>query len=74
MRPCQKIYYLVAYYDFEVGNGGLCQYFVNSSKDYVQQTKRYDFDSYDDEFCELKPCENYLVEFARKNISEIWFI
>ena len=28
----KKVYYIVDYYDMEVQNGGLCQYFVNSSR------------------------------------------
>lgn len=32
-RGAKRIYYVVNYFDMEVQNGGLCQFFVNSSKD-----------------------------------------
>lgn len=32
-RGAKKIYYIVNYFDMEVQNGGLCQFFVNSSRD-----------------------------------------
>ena len=28
----KKVYYIINYYDMEIQNGGLCQYFVNSSR------------------------------------------
>ena len=32
-KGAKKIYYIVNYFDMEVQNGGLCQFFVNSSRD-----------------------------------------
>ncbi len=32
MTDTQRAFYIVAYYDMEVQNGGLCQFFVNSSR------------------------------------------
>lgn len=29
----EKTFYVVSYYDMEVNNGGLCQFFINSSRD-----------------------------------------
>ena len=32
-KGAKKVYYIVNYFDMEVQNGGLCQFFVNSSRD-----------------------------------------
>lgn len=32
-KGAKRIYYIVNYFDMEVQNGGLCQFFVNSSRD-----------------------------------------
>lgn len=32
LNPCQKVFYSVSWLDTEVNNGGLCQFFVNSSR------------------------------------------
>lgn len=31
-KGAKRIFYIANYFDMEVGNGGLCQYFVNSSR------------------------------------------
>lgn len=31
-NPSQKLFYSVGYYEMEINNGGLCQFFVNSSR------------------------------------------
>lgn len=32
-KGAKRVYYIVNYFDMEVQNGGLCQFFVNSSRD-----------------------------------------
>ena len=32
-KGAKRVFYVVNYFDMEVQNGGLCQYFVNSSRD-----------------------------------------
>jgi len=113
--PAQRTVYVLNYYDMEVQNGGLCQFFVNSSRatapyveealttigaenhrnlysdfiaeneidvydldsfiiddieEYEEQTKRYDFDTYDVSFYELEPLYPLVVEYIRENIDE----
>ena len=99
----------------EIQNGGLCQFFVNSSRslapyiednlnkigatehkklftefiennnidvnnldsfiisdveEYVAQTKRYDFDSFDNKYIELPTLQSYITEYIKTNIEQ----
>lgn len=111
----RKTVYVLSVFDAEVQNGGLCQFFVNSSRaiapyvnealkivnadehlalfkqfitannldvsdldsfkvfskrGYIKQTKRFDFDSFDDQYYELTPLQDYIVAYIKANISE----
>ena len=112
----QKLVYSLNKFEAEVNNGGLCQFFVNSSSEcapyiskalevigaveikalfdkfisdnnidvkdlssfkissineYEAQTKRYDFDSFDDKFYEDKKLHQLIIEYSRKNIDRL---
>lgn len=109
-----KVFFVASYYEMEVNNGGLCQFFINSGRavapslsaclgeigaeehrahfdrfvsengidvkdlssfiiedvnEYEAQTKRYDFDAFDQRFYEMKPICEYLSAYARANIT-----
>jgi hypothetical protein len=111
----RRTVYIVNTFDAEVQNGGLCQFFVNSSRclapyvsealsaigadahkklyddfiatnhidvtdldsfivtgvrGYKKQTKRYDFDAFDDRYYELDDMEELIAKFIRTNITE----
>ncbi|MBE5928399.1 MAG: DUF4375 domain-containing protein [Lachnospiraceae bacterium] len=111
----RRIVYILGLYDSEIQNGGLCQFFVNSSRvvapyvsealrcvganehlelfenfittnsidvsdlesfmaysirDYKKHTKRYDFDSFDDEYYELPVLQEKVVAYIKENINE----
>ncbi|MCM1286139.1 MAG: DMP19 family protein [Acetobacter sp.] len=34
-NDCQKVFYTLSYFEMEVNNGGLCQFFVNSSREWA---------------------------------------
>jgi len=115
MTPECKTFYILSIFDMEIQNGGLCQFFVNSSRllapyvydcletvnaeeheklfsefvtdnnidlehlesfeikdinDYAAQTKRYDFESFDNAYIELTPLQDYMVSYIKANISE----
>ncbi|OHE40377.1 MAG: hypothetical protein A2Y16_04440 [Tenericutes bacterium GWF2_57_13] len=116
MNDAQKAFYVTSYYEMEVNNGGLCQFFVNSSRavapllshyleaigaiehkrlfdtflknnqidvndlssfivddvaEFQQQTKRYPFDEYDDNFYQLKSIESFLIDYLKRNLNNI---
>lgn len=60
-KGAKKVYYIVNYFDMEVQNGGLCQFFVNSSRDVapyiIECLKIIGADSY----------KNLLSEFVEKH-------
>lgn len=112
----ERIFFILNLFDMEMQNGGLCQFYVNSSKDaapfvsdclnkigatayqklyddfnnqndivltdlnsfnisdvdeFVQQTKRFPFDAFDDQYyklCEMDPLNQKLVQYIRKEI------
>ena len=111
----RRTVYILSTFDAEIQNGGLCQFFVNSSRvvapyvsealkvinatkhlalfdqfittnnldvsdldsfkvfskrGYIRQTKRFDFDSFDDQYYELTPLQDYIVAYIKANISE----
>ena len=111
----QKTVYILSIYDMEIQNGGLCQFFVNSSRslapyiednlnkigatehkklftefiennnidvnnldsfiisdveEYEAQTKRYDFDSFDNKYIELPTLQSYITEYIKTNIEK----
>ncbi len=115
LTDTERVFYVVATYDLEINDGGLCQFFVNSSssvapsvsealaaiganehralfesfvsehgidlnnlssfkvkktKDYIKQTERYPFDSFDYSFGELKSLQEYLIPFAKSNLED----
>ena len=110
----QKLVYSLNKFEAEVNNGGLCQFFVNSSRDcapyisdaleaigsddikslydnfiasnnidvndlssfiitsideFEAQTKRYDFDSFDDSFYKNEAFHQKVIDYSRKNID-----
>ncbi len=112
----QKLAYSLMTFEAEVNNGGLCQFFVNSSREcapyiskaldvvgaaelkvlfddfvdengidtkdlssfkiedideYEAQTKRFDFDSFDDRFYEDTQLHKQIIDYARKHIERI---
>ena len=115
MDSVRKTVYILSMYEYEISNGGLCQFFVNSTRelapyvskclaeigatehralfdsfifdnninvyelesfitddsdDYSKQKKRYDFDSFDEEYDELPFLRESIVDYIRKNINE----
>lgn len=111
----RKTVYVLGLFDAEVQNGGLCQFFVNSSsaaapfvseclgivgaaehrklfdefvsdnaidlsdlssfkvqsrRAYIKQTKRFDFDAFDDRYYELPALETFVTAYIRANINE----
>lgn len=115
ISPECRTVYILSIFDMEIQNGGLCQFFVNSSRslapqideclekvnasehkellstfvsnnsidlehlesfeienidEYIAQTKRYDFESFDDAYIELTPLQDYIVSYIKANISE----
>lgn len=111
----RRTVYILGLFDSEIQNGGLCQFFVNSSRavapyvseelkrveaieylnlfeDFVKennidlsdlesfkvfsvrgfkrQTKRFDFDSFDDQYYELPPLQDKVVAFIKEHIAE----
>jgi hypothetical protein len=43
---------------------------IEDVNDYIAQTKRYDFNSFDDAYVELTPLQDYMVLYIKANISE----
>ena len=111
----QKTVYILSIYDMEIQNGGLCQFFVNSSRslapciqenldiigakehkklftdfiqsnnidinnldsfiisdidDYETQTKRYDFETFDNKYIELPTLQSYITNYIKANIEK----
>ena len=111
----QKTVYILSIYDMEIQNGGLCQFFVNSSRslapyiqenldiigatehnelftDFIQsnnidinnldsfiisdideyeaQTKRYDFETFDNKYIELPTLQSYMINYIKANIEK----
>lgn len=111
----RKTVYVLGLFDSEIQNGGLCQFFVNSSRivapyiieslryvgadehltlfeefittnnidvsdlesfkvfskrGYIKQTKRFDFDSFDNKYYELPALQEKLVTYIKNNIHE----
>lgn len=116
LTEAQIFVYSLNRLEAEVNNGGLCQFFVNSSsecapyissamnaigatelknyfdnfitennidvndlssfkidslKQYEEQTKRFDFDSFDDKFYESCDFHQQIIDYARKNIEQL---
>lgn len=110
----RRTVYILSAFDAEIQNGGLCQFFVNSSRavapyvsealkavnatehlalfdqfitannldvsnldsfkvfskrGYIRQTKRFDFDAFDDQYYELTPLQDYVVAYIKANIE-----
>lgn len=111
----RKVLYILTRYEEEVQNGGLCQFFVNSSgsvapyvadalktigakehaalyesfitknhidvsqldsfkvrthRGYIKQTKRYDYDAFDDAFYEMPSIQEFLIPYVKTHIEE----
>ncbi len=111
----RRIVHILSLFDMEIQNGGLCQFFTNSSRTvapyvsealtvvgafehralfdsfiaangidvsalssfrvfsmrgYRRQTKRFDFDSFDDKYYDLPPLQEKVVAYIRNNINE----
>lgn len=111
----RRTVYILGLFDSEIQNGGLCQFFVNSSRvvvpyvsealnavgatehreiferfvtennidvsdlesfkvfskrGYIKQTKRFDFDSFDDKYYELPALQEKTVAYIKDNIGE----
>ncbi len=111
----RRTVYILNTFDSEIQNGGLCQFFVNSSRlvapyvseslkkinadehlrlfedfvtangidvsnlesfktnsvrEYKKQTKRFDFESFDDKYYELPALQDKIVEFIKNHINE----
>ncbi len=110
----RRVFYIVSMYDMEVQNGGLCQFFTNSTRvlvpaleecleavgatdhqalfadfiqeneidlndlssfaahstsDYIEQTQRFDYDTFDNSFSELPPLSDALVAYIRAHLE-----
>lgn len=113
-RGPRRIVYILSMFDMEIQNGGLCQFFVNSSsavapyvrealscvganehlnlfeefittnnidvsrlesfkvfrkRGYIKQTKRFDFDAFDDAYSELPALQEKVVAYIKNNID-----
>ncbi len=111
----RRTVYILSLLDAEIQNGGLCQFFVNSSRmvapyvsqalaqvgadahrqlfdgfvaqnnidvsdlssfecssarGYQKQTKRFDFESFDNAYYELPPLQAFVVTYIKNNIDE----
>ncbi len=111
----RRTVYILDLFDSEIQNGGLCQFFVNSSRavapyvseslklvganehhelfehfittnnidvsdlelfkifskrGYIKQTKRFDFDAFDEAYYELPVLQEKIVEYIKNNINE----
>lgn len=111
----RRTVYILSLFDSEIQNGGLCQFFVNSSRiaapyvreslkcvgadehltlfeefiaannldvsdldsfqvfskrGYIRQTKRFDFDSFDDKYYDLPALQEKVVAYIKDNINE----
>ena len=111
----RRTVYILSLFDSEIQNGGLCQFFVNSSRvvapyvseslklvnanehrtlfddfikknnidvnnlesfkifrkrDYIKQTKRFDFDSFDEKYYDLPALQEKIVAYIKNNINE----
>lgn len=111
----RRTVYILDLFDSEVQNGGLCQFFVNSSREaapfvsdclkcvgafehqalfddfvlvngielsdlssfqtasrrcFIKQTKRFDFDAFDERYYELPALQEKIVAYIRDNITE----
>lgn len=60
--------------EFIAANGidisDLTSFKVRSTRGYIKQTKRFDFDSFDDRYYELPALQDKIVAYIRANISE----
>ena len=60
--------------EFVAGNSiDLCHlesFDIKDINDYVAQTKRYDFESFDGAYIKLVPLRDYMVSYIKANISE----
>ena len=115
LNEARKVVYCLNLFDQEIQNGGLCQFFVNSSgavapyicsslqavgatdhlklfdefinanhidvsnldsfkvhstRGFIKQTKRFDFDSFDDSYYELPALQEKVAAYIRDNIME----
>ncbi len=113
--PARATVYVLSLFDAEIQNGGLCQFFTNSTKmlaplvsqclseigaeehkrlfdsfieennidvedlesfraknhrQFVKQSKRFDFESFDNKYYELPPIQTKIAEYIRNNIKE----
>lgn len=111
----RRTVYILSVFDMEIQNGGLCQFFVNSSgavapyvcqalaavgaaehralfeqfltsnsidisdlasfrvsstKGYIKQTKRFDYDAFDDRYYDLPALQDYVIAYIRNNIKD----
>ena len=115
LAGARRTVYILSLLDAEIQNGGLCQFFVNSSqmvapyvsqalaqvgadahrrlfeefvaqnnidvsdlssfvcsstREYRKQTKRFDFESFDNAYYELPPLQELMVAYIKNNIDE----
>jgi len=112
----RRTVYILSMFDMEIQNGGLCQFFVNSSSSvapyvcdalnavgahehrelfenfiaknnidvsnlesfkkgtsvraYIKQTKRFDYETFDDKYSELPVLQHKIVAYIKDNINE----
>ena len=114
ISPERRVVYILSIFDMELQNGGLCQFFVNSSRnlapyideclktvgaeehrkllaefvadnqidlneldsfiifdveEYAAQTKRYDFDAFENPYFEMTPLQDFILGYIKANIS-----
>ena len=43
---------------------------INDVAEYAAQAERYDFDTFDNAYCELTPLQDYIVAYIKANIAE----
>lgn len=77
-NECQKVFYTLSYFEMEINNGGLCQFFVNSSREwapYVSESLKMIGDdkikkAFDDFIFRNNIDVNDLSSFVIENLSE----
>lgn len=48
----------------------LTSFIISGINDYIAQTKRYDFDSFNNKYIELPTLQSYITEYIRANIEK----
>ena len=53
-----------------IDTNNLDSFIISDIDDYEAQTKRYDFDSFDNKYIELPTLQSYITEYIKTNIEK----